>query len=130
MKPYAVVNREAFPIVMVTFTGEKATAENFRHYLYELFLSYNERKPFSVIYITTNKLTLPIPSSQFQQEQIEWMESHEKLIKKYCRNVVYIAPHFVIKTFLKIFLYFQKHPVPYKVIGLIKDGEDWIKKQL
>lgn len=130
MKPYAIVNREAFPIITVTFTGEKATAENFRHYLYQLFLSYNERKPFSVIYSTTNKFRLPIPTYEFQQEQTEWMESHEKLIKKYCRNVVYIAPNIVIKTLLKIFLFFQDHPVKYTIKGSLEEAKDWIKKQL
>lgn len=130
MNSYAIINRESFPIITVTFTGEKATAETFRHYLYELFLSYNERKPFSIIYIATNQFTLPIPSSEFQQEQIEWMESHEKLIKKYCRSVVYVTPNVVMKTTLKTFLYFQEHPVPYAVVGSVKEGKEWIKQQL
>lgn len=130
MKSYAIVNRKMFPIVTVTFTGEKATAENFRQYLYELFLSYNERKPFSIIYSATNKFTFPIPSNKFQQEQIDWMESHEKLIKKYCHSVVYVTSSIVTKTFLKIFLYFQEHPVQYKVVDSIQDGKNWIKEQL
>lgn len=130
MKPYAIVNRDKFPIVTVTFTGENATAESFRRYLYELFLSYNERKPFSVIYSATNKFTLPIPSRKFQQEQIEWMESHEKLILKYCRSVVYITPNVVAKTILKTFLFFQDHPVQYKVVNNQEEAEKWIKEQL
>lgn len=124
MKPYAEISREAFPLVTVTFTGEKATAENFGNYLYGLFLNYERQESFAIVFDFEKGDVL---NKKLQKEQAEWIQSHERIIKKYCKGVAYVAPSLVTRSLLRVMLSFQESVVPYQIFSKMEDGKNWAK---
>jgi len=126
-KPYAVIDNSAFPIVKVTFTGEKSTDLNFHNYLKALKECYSHKKPIAIIFEATKAV---IPKFSHQNQQANWIKENWTLIQNHCQGTAYIIPSLIIQMALKSILLLQKQPVPYKVFSNEKDGEDWLKSLL
>jgi hypothetical protein len=126
-KPYAVIDNSAFPIVKVSFTGEKSTDLNFHHYLKSLKECYSHQQPLAIIFEATKAV---IPKFSHQKQQANWIKENWTLIQNQCQGTAYIIPSLIIQMVLKSILLLQKQPVPYKVFSNEKDGEDWLKSLL
>jgi hypothetical protein len=126
-KPYAVIDNSAFPIVKVSFTGEKSTDLNFHHYLKALKECYSHQQPLAIIFEATKAV---IPKFSHQKQQANWIKENWTLIQNQCQGTAYIIPSLIIQMALKSILLLQKQPVPYKVFSNEKDGEDWLKSLL
>jgi len=126
-KPYAVIDNSAFPIVKVSFTGEKSTDLNFHHYLKALKECYSHQQPIAIIFEATKAV---IPKFSHQNQQANWIKENWTLIQNQCQGTAYIIPSLIIQIALKSILLLQKQPVPYKVFSIEKDGEDWLKSLL
>jgi hypothetical protein len=126
-KPYAVIDNSAFPIVKVSFTGEKSTDLNFHHYLKALKECYSHQQPIAIIFETSKAVT---PKFSHQNQQATWIKENWTLIQNQCQGTAYIIPSLVIQIVLKSILLLQKQPVPYKVFSIEKEGEDWLKSLL
>ena len=126
-KPYAVIDNSAFPIVKVSFTGEKSTDLNFHHYLKALKECYSHQQPLAIIFEATKAV---IPKFSHQKQQANWIKENWTLIQNQCQGTAYIIPSLIIQLALKSILLLQKQPVPYKVFSNEKDGEDWLKSLL
>lgn len=127
MDKYAIVDRDDFPIVRVTFTGTKATAENFQIYLSELKSSYNNEQKLPIIF-DANKATLP--GLNYQRMQAQWIKENKKMMQDYCAGTAYVISNSLIKNVLKGIFSIQKQPVPYLVCSYCSVAENWVKDQL
>ncbi len=127
MENYVRVNREEFPLIVVTFTGAKATPPNFQHYLDELRANYDREQPLALVFDATSA---KVPGIAYQKKQGEWMRDHQDLIKTYCRGIAYIIPSAVIRNVLKLIFKIQRDPVPNQVFSNREEGIAWAKAQL
>jgi len=124
MDPYASFDFSAFPVVVVAFTGNKATEENFQQYLNDLYEAYDRALPFAYLFDAQNAV---LPGFKFQKMQAEWLKANESLMKKHCQGTAYHIPNAIIRTALKGIFALQKQPVPYKVVGDFQTAMQWCK---
>lgn len=127
MEPYVRVDREQFPLVVVTFTGAKPTATNFQQYLDELYANYERKQPFVLVFDATSAV---VPGITFQKKQAKWMGEHQDLIQRYCLGIAYIIPSAVIRNVLKLIFKIQNDPVENKVFSYLEEGVAWARTQL
>jgi len=127
MEPYARIDREQFPLVVVTFTGAKATDANFQQYLDELYANYERKQPFVLVFDATSAT---VPGISYQKQQAEWTSEHQDLIETYCLGIAYAIPNAVIRNVLKLILKIQRDPVPSKVFSNREEGIAWANSQL
>lgn len=124
---YATVDQSAFPLITVTFTGEKSTNSNFKSYLKELDDCYFTQQKIAIIFDATNAV---IPSFTHQKQQARWIKDNTTLIQEFCKGTAYVIPNKTIQWVLKMIFLLQKQPVPYKVFSTYKEAQFWIWKQL
>jgi len=119
---YAQFDRNHFPLIVVRFTGEKETPENFKAYLEGLHANYDRQENFSLVFDASQA---PTPNPSYQAKQAKWMKQHEDLIKTYCRGVAYVMPNGLLRGVLKMIFSLQKNPVPFKVFSNLEEGKKW-----
>lgn len=127
MQAYAEFDRKNFPLITVTFTGAKATPENFEAYLEGLYQNYERQEPFALVFDAGQA---PAPDLTYQRKQADWMKTHKSLIKTYCRGVAYVVPGSLLRNVLKLIFAIQRNPVPFKVWSTKAEGIVWAKEQL
>ena len=127
MAPYATVDRSAFPLVVVTFTGAAATPENFQAYLEDLEKNYKPRAPFALVFDASQA---SIPGLHYQKKQAAWMKSHEELIRAYCRGVAYVLSNALLRPVLSLIFKLQAQPVPFRVWPDRAAGIAWAESRL
>ncbi|MEO0789234.1 MAG: STAS/SEC14 domain-containing protein [Bacteroidota bacterium] len=127
MSTYAEFDRSQLPLIVIRFTGAKATPENFAEYLAELDRNYAPRKPFALVFELSKA---PVPSLKYQRQQADWMKENQEVISQYCVGVAYVIPGTIMRGVLKSIFSFQKQPAPYKVVATITEGEEWANAQL
>jgi len=127
MIPYTTVDRSAFPLVVVTFTGAAATSENFQAYLDELEENYASRTPFALVFDASKA---SIPGLSYQKKQAAWMKAHEELIRTYCRGVAYVLPNPLLRQVLSLISKLQAQPVPFRVWADREAAIAWARTQL
>lgn len=116
---YANFHYHKYPVVIVEFTGEPSTDENFKEYLEELSDLYTKNAAFSLIFDATNA---SLPGFRHQKMQADWLKKMEDMMKEYCLKTAYIIPNSVVRTILKSIFKLQKQPVPYKVVRDMKEA--------
>ena len=126
MKKYATVLTNNFPIVEVTFTGEKANHENFSQYLTELKEVYSAEENLAIIFDAKNAV---LPGVAFQKMQADWLKENDQLMKEYCVGTAYVISNVIIRNVLKAIFKFQKQPVPYFVCSSLKEADNWVNNQ-
>lgn len=124
MPMYAQFDRTNFPLIIVSFTGEKESPENFDAYLAGLHANYDREEAFALVFDATQA---PTPNPIYQQKQAKWMKQHEALITTYCRGVAYVMPNGLLRGVLKMIFSLQKNPVPFKVMANLEEGRKWAK---
>ncbi|WKN40971.1 STAS/SEC14 domain-containing protein [Tunicatimonas pelagia] len=127
MEPYAIVNRDRFPLVVVTFTGAKATPTNFQYYLDELRANYDREQPLALVF---DAALAKVPGIAYQKKQGEWMRDHQGFIEMYCQGIAYVIPSTVIRNVLKLIFKIQRDPVPNQVFSNREEGTAWAQAQL
>lgn len=127
MNTYATFDRSQFPLIVVTFTGEKETPENFEVYLDGLLANYKRKEAFALVFDASDA---PPPNLKYQQKQASWMKAHKALIQQYCKGVAYALPGIFLRNILKLIFKIQKNPVPFKVFASKEVGIAWAKAQL
>lgn len=123
---YAIVDTSKFPIVVVTFTGKKATLENFTLYLEELISIYEVQEKLALIFDATTAI---VPGLKFQKLQADWLKENESLMKNYCIGTAYVIPNFLIRGVLNIIFSFQRQPVPYTICLALEEANKWIEEK-
>jgi hypothetical protein len=127
MSKYAEVDTSRFPLVYVTFTGEKANDTNFQAYLDAVRACYDRQEPLAIIFDGTNA---NLPGFTYQKMQADWLRKNESLMTNFCKGTAYIIPSPFVKAILKAIFALQRQPVPYEVFGTVEEGEQWVKGQL
>lgn len=127
MDKYAEIDKSAFPVVLVTFTGNNAQDDNFPFYLEEVRQSYDHKNYLAIIFDATNAV---FPGMSYQKMQAQWLKDNEQMMKDFCKGTAYIIPNVIIRNVLKAIFVFQKQPVPYLVCNDQQEAEAWIKTQL
>ncbi len=122
MNKYAVIDDRNFPEVMVTFTGEQPTDENFTLYLQEVKNQYEEEKRIALIFDATKAVS---PGKKYQKQQADWLKDNDQLMRDYCKGTAYVMPNPLMRLVLKGIFAFQQQPVPYKVVKSIEDARTW-----
>ncbi len=127
MADYATFDRSTFPLITITFTGEKPTEETFQEYLDECYANYDKREPIALVFDATKAVN---PGIGYQQKQGKWMKEHDELISTYCRGIAYVIPNPLIRNVLKLIFAIQNNAVPFKVFKNYEEGVNWAKGQM
>ena len=127
MKNYAEVNKDGFPIIRVTFTGESANDHNFPLYLDDVKMSYDNKSKIAIIFDATDAV---LPGLAYQKMQAQWLEDNMQMMINFCVGTAYVIPNIIIRNVLKAIFAFQNQPVPYMICSDVKAAENWIKTQL
>lgn len=127
MNLYAKIDESNFPLVTITFTGEKSTDDNFSQYLKDMGEAYRHEKLFIILFDTRNAV---FPALRHQKMQADWIKENDQMIKDYCLGTAYVMPNLMIRTVLKSILSLQKQAVPFKVVKTMEEGSAWVKEQL
>lgn len=122
MASYATFNFDAFPIVIVAFTGQKATEASFKNYLSDLHKAYERGLPFTYLFDAEKAI---LPGLRYQKMQADWLKENEALMKTYCQGTAYHIPNAIIRTALKGIFALQQQPIPYKVSGTLSSAMEW-----
>ncbi|WP_375582320.1 STAS/SEC14 domain-containing protein [Cyclobacterium xiamenense] len=123
MESYAIIDESAFPLVRITFTGNKGNDSNFQRYLEQTKNCYRHKKKLALIFDATKA---GIPSFSHQKMQGEWLRENKKLMEDYCMGTAYIIPTAAIRTLLKMIFSFQQQPIPYEVFETNAEAEAWV----
>ena len=83
--PYAEINKERFPLVFISFTGEPSTDENFLDYLNGMKDLYSRKKDLSIIF-DARKATLP--SLRHQKMQAKRQPTCQNTRLKECGRMI------------------------------------------
>jgi hypothetical protein len=126
-KAYATVDQTGFPLITVTFTGEKSSNVNFKAYLKELDDCYFTKQNLAIVFDASNAV---IPRFNHQKLQAKWLKENTDLMKQYCKGTAYVIPSKTIQWVLKMIFLLQKQPVPYKVFSTYKEAQLWAWRQL
>ena len=121
---YAVFDRTEYPNITVTFTGAKATDENFKDYLEGLTRNYDGNERITIIF---DAVKANFPGLKYQQMQGKWLKENEELMKQECLGIAYVIPSGLIRNALKLIFSIQGQPVPYKVCENIGEAKSWVK---
>ena len=126
-KSYATVDQTGFPLITVTFTGQKSSNSSFKAYLKDLDDCYFAKQNLAIVFDASNAV---IPGFSHQKLQAQWLKENTDLMKTYCKGTAYVIPNKTIQWVLKMILSMQKQPVPYKVFSTYKDAQIWAWNQL
>ncbi|SDG92570.1 hypothetical protein [Psychroflexus sediminis] len=124
---YARVDQTAFPLITVTFTGEKSTNANFKAYLKELDDCYFAQQKLAIVFDASQAV---VPRISHQILQANWLKENTSLMQDYCKGTAYVIPNKTIQWVLKMIFLLQKQPVPYEVFSTYKDAQVWCWSQL
>ena len=127
MTSYAAVDQTAFPLITVTFTGEKSTNANFKAYLKELDDCYFAQQKLAFVF-DASKAT--VPRLSHQKMQAKWIRENTSTIEQYCVSTAYVIPNKTLQWVLKMIFLLQKQPVPYEIFPTYKDAQVWTWNQL
>lgn len=127
MKAYASIDESEFPLVLIQFTGEKSTDENFLNYLNTTKACYRHKKTIGIVFDAANA---SIPSLKHQKMQADWLKENIDLMKEYCVGTAYVIPNLAIRAILKMIFSFQKQPVPYQIFENNHDAKQWLLSAL
>ncbi|SNS25419.1 hypothetical protein SAMN06295967_10633 [Belliella buryatensis] len=123
MEAYALVDNSEFPLVMISFTGNKSTDENFQAYLASTKAVYRHERKLAIIFDAT---FAGVPSIKHQKMQANWLKENEPLMQQYCIATAYVIPNMAVRTVLKFIFALQKQPVPYQIFEKQQDARHWI----
>lgn len=124
MEKYATFDAKHLPVIMVTFTGEKSSDENFIAYLEALNLCYKPKEKIALIF---DARKASMPDFKHQKMQAKWLKDNEEMMKSFCLGTAYIINNFAIRTVLKLIFAIQQQPVPYKIFASEDDAMRWTK---
>ncbi len=127
MSVYATVDTSRFPLVFVTFTGNKATDDNFQHYLQDLSAIYDRKSALGIVFDASSA---DLPAFRYQRMQADWLAEHRDLIRTYCRGTAYVIPNPLLRPILKSIFALQGQPAPFQVVPERALAEDWVNHQL
>ncbi|MCH2215263.1 MAG: STAS/SEC14 domain-containing protein [Flavobacteriales bacterium] len=127
MADYASIDDNSFPEVVVTFTGESATHQNFQNYLDALKRLYVPKDNLGIIFDATKA---KLPGRKFQKMQADWLKKNESMMKENCVGTAYVIENTTIRAVLKMIFAITPQPVPYKVCSGMDEARDYIAKQL
>jgi hypothetical protein len=125
--PYAVVDQTAFPLITVTFTGERGTNASFKSYLKELDDCYFAQQKLAIVFDATNAV---VPKISHQILQAQWLKENITLMEDYCLGTAYVIPNKTMRWVLKMILLLQKQPVPFEIFSTYKDAQVWTWSQI
>lgn len=126
MTPFAHIDQSDFPLVVVTYTGEKPTEENFPQYLEELTDVYRREAPFIIVFDAFKSV---LPGLKYQRKQAQWMTEHLDLIEQYCLGSAFVIPQDIIRTVLKAIFAIQPPPMRYEIFATMEAGMAWAKSR-
>src|SRR6056297_806352 len=124
MNKYATIDSTQFPLILVRFTGEKATDENFPLYLQEVEAAYDRKNKIGILFDATEAT---LPGLKYQKMQAQWLKDHKSLMQNYCAVTTYVIPHLMTRDVLKGIFALQNQPVPCTVCGNMGEGEEWLR---
>jgi len=124
---YAKVDQTAFPLITVTFTGQKSTNANFKVYLKELDDCYFAQQKLAFVFDATKAV---VPKIAHQILQAKWLKENTTLMEDYCLGTAYVIPNKTIQWVLKMIFLLQKQPGPYEVFSTYKEAQVWIWSQI
>ena len=127
MDNYAVIDQDDFHIIRVTFTGNKATQENFKHYLSAIKSCYDQNEKLAIIFDASKAV---LPGLTYQKMQAKWLKENKKMMQDYCAGTAYVISNTIIRNVLKGIFSIQRQPVPYLVCSHYSEAENWVEDQL
>jgi hypothetical protein len=127
MQPYVEFDMSLAPVILITFTGNEPTEENFRAYLDETYHLYDQQEALSLVFDATKA---PLPGFKYQKMQAEWLKNHEQLMKNYCQGTAYVIPNKLVRGILKAIFALQKQPVPYEIFAEKEEAIRWAEEQM
>jgi len=127
MEKYAEFDRSDFPLVVVRFTGVKATDDGFQAYLDEMATLYDGEKELAIIF---DARSAALPDLNHQRMQAKWLREHTGILKKYCKGTAYVITKIAVRTVLRMIFALYPQPVPYKVFGSMEEATEWSREQL
>lgn len=127
LTPYARIDQTSFPVITVTFTGERSTNANFKAYLKELDDCYFPQQKLVFIFDASNA---SVPKLSHQKLQAKWLKDNTDLMKDYCKGTAYVIPNKTIQWVLKFIFLLQKQPVEYEIFKSYKDAQIWAWSQI
>lgn len=109
--------------MIIRFTGNKSTDENFQAYLNQTKACYRSEKKLAIIFDAT-KAT--VPSFSHQKMQADWLKENKALMQEFCLGTAYVIPSSAIRLILKAIFSLQKQPVPYQIFETEKEAREWV----
>jgi hypothetical protein len=127
MHRYAEVDTTDHPMVIVTFTGQKATEENFSLYLKEVEQCYQNKDKIVIIF-DGRKATFP--GLRFQRMQAEWLKKNQAMVATLCMGTIYIISSIWISLALRMILFLQPQPTEFTIVSSLSQAMNWAVEKL
>lgn len=124
---YTHFDNKEFPLVIISFTGNKPTETNFQEYLDKTYHLYNQKQELALVFDATHAT---LPGYKYQKMQADWLSENESLMKSYCKGTAYVISNTLVRNILKAIFAIQKQPMPYTVVPRLDEAKRWAKKQL
>lgn len=124
---YTVFDDREFPLVIISFTGNKPTEANFNDYLDKTFRLYDREEDLVLIFDATHA---KVPGYKYQKMQADWLKQHESLMKTHCRGTAYVIKNSLVRNVLKAIFALQKQPVPYTIVSNLDEARSWAQDKL
>ncbi len=124
MKKYADVDASGHPVIVVRFTGEPSTDDNFALYLKEVQACYDKGERLAIIFDATEA---SLPRYPHIQMQAQWLKDHWELMSTWCSGTAYVIPNGMVRGVLNMIFTLQKQPVPYTMVANVELAMEWVR---
>lgn len=127
MHRYAEVDTTDHPMIVVTFTGHKATEENFSLYLKEVEQCYQGNQNIVIIFDGRKAV---FPGLKYQRMQAEWLKTNQSMVATQCMGTVYIISSIWISLALRTILFLQPQPTDFTIVSSLSQAMNWAVEKL
>ena len=120
-EPFATMQFIQQGLIVVTYSGLRATIDSFNAYLEAREGSY-AHGPIAVIFDARHSKPLQF---KFQEMQAAWIKKHSKMIDKSCICQAYVLPNEIAARTLDTIFAMQKTKTPYKSFQDFDEAKSW-----
>ena len=127
MEAISTIDKSMLPIVIVKFSKEEATEEQFDEHLNRMYKMYSEHDKVLVVFDTSQAKYL---SSALRIKQGKWLKKHHQLLRETIIAAVYVSRSFIMKTILKGIFLVHAPDWERKVVTDVDNGLKWANEKL
>ncbi len=124
---FCEIDRELNPVIVLRFTGNEPTDENFQEYLDDYLALLKEQKKIGVVCDARLSNFLPV---RYRIKQGKFLKKHDQLLRERVSGSAFVFKSIIIRFMINAIFAIKKPSFPYYLTGDMDDAVSWARAQL